>query len=211
MLVVRRIINKPVPSNCYVLYDNIVGGNCVIIDPGSRLCNTIVDFIFKKGLKPRYIILSHEHFDHCWSVNQLVNLYRIPIVCSQLCAEAIKDKKKNCSIFFDSSCGFTIKNLTISVESLDFLLRVGNTNLRFFRTPGHTDASICILVEHYLFTGDTLIKNLPTVTKLPTGSNVKLEATISFFESLQGNGYEVYPGHDRPFLLDGYNLNKSRH
>lgn len=57
-----------------------------------------------------------------------------------------------------------------------------------------------------LFTGDTLIKDLHTVTKLTTGSVAKLRVSMELLSSLQGKGYAVYPGHGEVFELDGYNL-----
>ena len=62
------------------------------------------------------------------------------------------------------------------------------------------------MVGQNLFTGDTLIKDLRTVTKLPTGSVVELQESIELFKSMQGKGYKVYPGHGALFELDGYDL-----
>jgi glyoxylase-like metal-dependent hydrolase (beta-lactamase superfamily II) len=60
-----------------------------------------------------------------------------------------------------------------------------------------------------LFTGDTLIKDIRTVTKLKTGSRDKLKETLSMLEKLKGMGLMVYPGHEEQFLLDSYNLDNS--
>ena len=102
MLQIHRIVNTPVPSNCFVLFDNEKGNDCIIVDPGSKSEAYLIEFIDREGLHPLYIILTHEHFDHCWGVNELVKQYHIPIICSQLCAEAIKHEKRNCSVFYDN-------------------------------------------------------------------------------------------------------------
>lgn len=206
MIAVHQIINFPVPSNCFVLYDKEVGVDCAIIDPGGKSDEIIDTFIEQEGLTPQYIILTHEHFDHCWGVNELVERYSIPIVCSALCAECLPYEKKNCSVFYDYNERFIITSKTISVESLDYVLPFAGTELCFFMTPGHTNASVCFTVGNALFTGDTLIKDLRTVTKLPTGSVTKLHESIDLFKSMQGKGYMVYPGHGDSFELDGYNL-----
>ena len=79
----------------------------------------------------------------------------------------------------------------------------------FVKTPGHTDASVCVNVEKYLFTGDTLINELKTVTKLPTGDVGKLKDSLNVLQEMKGKGYTVCPGHGEMFELDEYNLNKA--
>lgn len=206
MLSIHKIVNHPVPSNCFVLYDKAVCNDCTIVDPGCKLGDEIFAFIKNEKLIPRYIILSHEHFDHCWGVNAIVERYHIPIVCSALCAECIQFEKRNCSVFYDNKERFVITSQTISVESLNHVLPFNDNEFRFFETPGHTNASICFTIDQKLFTGDTLIRNLRTVTKLPTGSVVKLQESIELLRNMQGKGYMVYPGHGDLFELDGYDL-----
>lgn len=208
MLEVHSFINSPVTSNCYVLFDKTVSHECIIIDPGSKDEKELFDYLEEEGLVPRFIILTHEHFDHCWGVNQLVEKYHIPIVCSELCADAIKYEKRNCSVFYDNGEAFTIKSETISVESISNTLVFQGNKLKFFNTPGHTDASISFVVDKYLFTGDSLIKDEITVTKLPTGSVEKLNETFEILAKFKGRGLKVMPGHEEEFLLDDYDLEK---
>lgn len=207
MLSVQSFVNSPVPSNCYVLFDKDTSNDCINVDPGSKEETDLFTYLEEERLMPRYIILTHEHFDHCWGVNQLVEKYHIPILCSQLCSEAIKNEKWNFSVFYDNKEAFTIKSETISVESLNYVLVFNREEICFFITPGHTDASMCILTKKYLFTGDALIKDEKTVTKLPTGSLIKLKDSKKLFGTMQGKGYKVLPGHGDSFMLYGYNLN----
>lgn len=207
MLIVRSFINTPVTSNCYVLFDKGFNKDCIIVDPGSRSEDELINFITVEGLLPRFIILTHEHFDHCWGVNQLVSRYPVPIICSQSCADAIKNEKRNCSAFYDNGNGFRINSGTMSTESLNSVLQFGGHEIRFFKTPGHTDASISFVAGQDLFTGDTLINEERTVTKLPTGSAITLKESMSLYTEMKGRGYRVFPGHGNAFDLDGYDLN----
>jgi Zn-dependent hydrolases, including glyoxylases len=209
MLTVQSFVNSPVTSNCYVLYDRDFGNECIIVDPGSRSEKELVDYLDGENLIPKFIILSHEHFDHCWGVNELVVKYRIPIICSEICAEAIKHEKRNCSVFYDDKDSFTINEKTKTTEELYGSIKFCNSVVRFFYTPGHTDASLCFSIGRFLFTGDTLIKDERTVTKLPTGSSEKLRKSIAIISSLKGNDYLVCPGHGSSFLLDEYDLETS--
>ena len=119
MFEVHSFVNSPVISNCYVLFDQTASNECIIVDPGSKDEKELLDYLWKEKLEPKYIILTHEHFDHCWGVNQLVEKYNLPIVCSELCADAIKYEKRNCSVFYDNTEAFSINQGTISIESLD--------------------------------------------------------------------------------------------
>lgn len=122
--------------------------------------------------------------------------------------DAIKTEKRNCSAFYGNGEGSTIDSETVSSEMVVGGLEFGETTIRFFNTPGHTDASISFVSGQYLFTGDTLIKGKSTVTKLPTGSHVKLRVSMSLYMTMLGKGYHVLPGHGESFDLDGYDLNR---
>ena len=206
MLTIHSIVNQPVPSNCYVLYDKAIGEDCIVIDPGSKDDVDLLSFIDKSGLRPKYIVLTHEHFDHCWGVNKLVELFGIPIICSRLCADCIGSEKRNCSVFYDYNERFFISGNVICLESINFVLHFANTELKFFPSPGHSAASVCFSIQNYLFTGDTLIKSLRTVTKLPTGSVSQLKDSIAIIEKLKGHNLMVCPGHGEQFPLDEYAL-----
>lgn len=208
MLEVKQIKNTPIDSNCFVIYDMANGSDCIVVDPGSEDNSRLYEFLKLERLNPQYILLTHEHFDHCWGVNQIVGQYNIPIVCSELCADAIKYEKRNCSVFYDNQKAFTIKSETISVEAIGNELQFCDDMIRFFNTPGHTDASISFVADKYLFTGDTLIKDEKTVTKLPTGSVEKLSETVKILAELKGLGLEVKSGHGEEFILDDYDLEK---
>ena len=208
MLTVKRFVNTPVTSNCYLLFDKEAGDDCIVVDPGSRKEDELIEFLSQEDLTPKYIILTHEHFDHCWSVNQIVSRFHIPIICSELCEEAIRYEKRNCSVFYDNKAAFVINSQTMSVESIGMKLTFAGDEVHFFKTPGHTEAGISFVVGSYLFTGDTLIKDDRTVTKLPTGSKERLKESMRLYAQMKGKGLTVCPGHGEEFELDGYDLNK---
>ena len=39
-----RIENEPVNSNCFILFDKVVGLRCVVVDPGSENC-AVIDMV----------------------------------------------------------------------------------------------------------------------------------------------------------------------
>lgn len=62
--------------------------------------------------------------------------------------------------------------------------------MKTINTPGHSDDSQCLLVDGILFTGDTLIKDVRTVTKLKGGSVEKLEESKKKIETLKMQTFE---------------------
>jgi glyoxylase-like metal-dependent hydrolase (beta-lactamase superfamily II) len=57
---IKGLIVGPIETNCYLL---ISKREMAIVDPGGEP-DKILDEIEKTGLKPKYIINTHHHFDH---------------------------------------------------------------------------------------------------------------------------------------------------
>lgn len=123
-------------------------------------------------------------------MNELLEHCYIPIVCSRLCADYIKNEKKNYSVFYDNNGRFSVMSEAIAIEDIGYHLDFLGTTIKFKNTFGHTKAS-AFFVDNMLFTGDTLIKDEKTVTKLTTGSEYELEETMQFFRSLYSENYWV--------------------
>ena len=200
-VIVKRIINKPIDSNSFILYQQ-TQNNCIVIDPGTKDCNELFEFFGKNHLKPDLIVLTHEHFDHIWGVNKLKDTFDCKIVCSGLCSGKISDKKKNMSLFYDQT-GFQSYSGDIIVEEINYVLDWNDVKIEFIETKGHTEGSICLVVSDMLFTGDTMIMNHKTVTKFPGGSKKDLSGSLNLlFLKLKGRNLRVFPGHEEPFEFD---------
>lgn len=199
---VKRIINRPVDSNCYVLYKPN-NSDCIVIDPGTDDSKELLDFLYRNKLKPTYIILTHEHFDHIWGVNKLKNIFNSKIVCSRDCSTKIIDKKKNMSVFYNQS-GFKTNPADIQIEDVGNKMNWKGFKIEFISTKGHTSSSICIQIGNFLFTGDTLIKNKKTITKLPSGSRADLMLSLNYLDQNYSNKkIRIFPGHGDDFLFEG--------
>lgn len=205
-LVIKKIVNEPIGSNCFVIFDKAVGNRCIVIDPGFECPSAISNLFINEGLNPEYIILTHEHFDHCFGCIWLNEQYQTPVICTEACAQRISNAKSNLSLFRDG-IGFCCTNETITTESIENRLLLWSTyNIQYINTKGHTDSGISILINDHLFTGDTLIKDLKTVTKLKCGSKEDLKYSLQYYQSLKGLGIHIHPGHGDDFDLDGYDL-----
>ena len=199
-LLIKRLVNKPVDSNCFVLYKKD-SSQCIIIDPGTEDCADLIDFLKEKKLSPSYIILTHEHFDHIWGVNKLRNEFNCQLICSDECNRNIIDKKRNLSVFYNQQ-SFQTDLADISIESINYQLHWEGFSFKFLKTPGHSKGSISIFVEDNFFCGDLIIKNVETVTKLPGGNNEELKRSLDFiFNNTDYIKSVVYPGHGSIFKL----------
>ncbi|MBE6032494.1 MAG: MBL fold metallo-hydrolase, partial [Clostridiales bacterium] len=74
-------------------------------------------------------------------------------------------------------------------------LQVGDLELKFIHTPGHTPGGMCIYVGDTLFSGDTLFARSVGRTDFPLGSMTQLTASIREKLFLLPDDTKVYPGH----------------
>ena len=189
---IERIINSPVSSNCYIILQE-EKCNSIVIDPGSENDKEITNLIKEKRLD--YIFLTHEHFDHIWCADKIRIKYNAKLCCSLDTNKAIVNKKKNMSIFYDQ-IGFELSPCDVILKDGQ-VINWNGINIEIIHTPGHTNGSICIKIEDNLFTGDTIIKGIPTVTKLPGGNINKLKNSMKKLECLGLNNFNLYCGHEK--------------
>ena len=208
-MVIKQLINSPIPSNAYVVY-NEYNKECIIIDPGTKDAKNVIDFIRKEDLHPLYIILTHEHFDHVWGTNVLAEKYRVNVICSSSCAKRLAKPQNYFNLlYFNDPTSFCINNIDVAV-SKDTSLRIFNTDIQIIQTPGHTDGDVCILVDNCLFTGDTLMCGYkPVLRKRQGASEDKLLLSVKKLLNISNN-LIVYPGHGAPFaIMEGKNWFRS--
>lgn len=178
-------------------------GGCIVIDPGSKDMDNVLDYLAQNNLSADYILLTHEHFDHCWGVNSIKNAANAKVVSTRACKDWIKIPMNYFNkLYYDSDESFSIENVDIIVEDIGMALKWNDIPIRFIESKGHTDKGICIYIENFLFSGDTMIKDTKPVLKKKYGaSKYELEKTIELIYSMFSPQTLVYPGHGEPFLL----------
>jgi glyoxylase-like metal-dependent hydrolase (beta-lactamase superfamily II) len=196
---VESIKNFPVASNCYLIIKEGYEG-CILIDPACEEGLSLDKYLIENNIKPDYIILTHEHFDHISSVEFLRRKYNCKVLCSAICSENITSSKKNLSVFYNQ-VGFSCSPADLTIEELEFELLWQNIQIRFYQTPGHSEGGICFGFQEYLFTGDTILQNHSTVVKLPGGNKIKLAQTLKMLRGLIRNDTRVFPGHGDSFAV----------
>jgi len=198
MIKVKRFENMPINSNCYLIF-NDDSDKCIIIDPGTKDCTNIIPYIKENSLIPEYVIITHEHFDHIWGVNYLKKIYNIKLISNKFTSICITDKKKNLSLFYDQ-IGFECLKADISFDK-EISMMLSNQEFKLICIPGHSEGSICVNIGDFLFTGDTLIKDKKTITKLPGGNLRKLNKSIKKLDKIINSNIMICPGHGKMYRL----------
>ena len=67
-------------------------------------------------------------------------------------------------------------------------------------TPGHTEGSVCLLVDDVIFSGDTLFCHSCGRTDLPGGDPDAIMRSLGRLKALDGD-WRVMPGHNRATTL----------
>ena len=196
-----RFVNEPVPSNTYILVNN-ERSECVVIDPGSKNPTDITNFICGRNLALKYVILSHEHFDHCWGVNSLRNKFSTNVVATKSCADWLSIPMNYFNkLYYNSEEMYTAKVDTF-VDNIGWQLGWNDCSITFHSAKGHTDKGMYIILGDNVFTGDTLLFNTqPFIKKKYGGDIYDLYNTIKGIFGDFSADTRIYPGHGLPFLL----------
>lgn len=201
-LKVLRFINDPVPSNAYLILDGM-GSHCIAIDPGTKYQKNLIDYIKDHHLNLDYILLTHEHFDHCWGVNSLLNEFSSKVVATRLCAEWVCTPMNYFNkLYYDSDEMYSINHIDVLAEEIDWKLKWGDVEIDLIDAKGHTNRGVCISVGNAMFSGDTLLLNTKPFLKKKYGASLEdLKSTIIKIFNTYENNTIVFPGHGAPFYL----------
>ncbi|MCX7778953.1 MAG: MBL fold metallo-hydrolase [Patescibacteria group bacterium] len=175
-MAVKKIKVGPLITNCYLIYSN---NELAIIDPGDEV-EKILEEIKKTKARPKYIILTHYHFDHVSAAKNLKE---------KTGAKILYHKKEENFLNFSAD-----QYLTEKKE-----IKIGQESLKIIHTPGHTAGSICLLGKNEIFTGDTLFENGYGRTDLAGGSEEDLKDSLNKLSQILKPEMIVYPGHGEEF------------
>lgn len=106
----------------------------------------IVSVAEKEGFKIAGFLVTHAHYDHTNAIDDLLTRLDVPVYAQ---ADEVPYAKSGNKIVGD--LGSTLKPVHEGDK-----VKLGETEITFLHTPGHTPGSQCIQVGDYLITGDTL-------------------------------------------------------
>ncbi len=167
-----------------------------IVDPAWDI-DSLMNIVREKDYKVNAALVTHYHPDHCGGsfgqntvsgVAELLAVNPVKVYANKLEAEGLK-----------KVTGISDNDIA-KVESGD-TLKIGDIEIEFLHTPGHTPGSQCFRVKHTLVSGDTLFINGCGRVDLP-GSDVD-----DMYHSLQK--LSALP--DDTLLLPGHNYSHVPH
>lgn len=148
---IRSISPDSFASNCYLV---IEGGQAMVVDPGVSL-RAIQSALDAEGATLCGILLTHGHFDHILTLDELRDAYPdAPVYLHAADAELLADGEKNAFALFmgQDRTWRPADHLLTDGE----IILLGDARIRVRHTPGHTRGSVCYLCGDDLITGDTL-------------------------------------------------------
>ena len=188
-MIVKKIIDFDMDQNCYVI-NKEKNGDCIVIDPGGST-DKLKSYLIENKLNPKAVLLTHCHYDHTSGLEELKKNFDFKVFSSSECSENIKNPVLNVSEMFGKSFSGDYVDCIVGEEEFS----VCGLSIKCIKTPGHTDGSVCYLIENNLFTGDTLFLRSVGRWDLPTGSYNSLVSSLRDKIYKMDDEIKVLPGH----------------
>lgn len=188
MINVTFVVNSFFSSRTYLIEapESIFLIDCGDIEPICDMAGSI-----------SAVLLTHSHFDHIYGLNDLLHISPdIKVFTNNYGRQMLLDPKKNLSTYHDKPFTFLHHDNIVIVKDGEELEIADGITAKAIFTPGHNQSCITWHIGDRLFTGDSLIPGIKTVTNLP-GGNVQLakESEHKIMQILSEGNFEICPGH----------------
>lgn len=170
-MIVHQVPVGNMQNFTYVVEDEDTS-EALLIDPSWDL-DEINRIIEKNGLKIKYIVNTHHHFDHTIGNDAMAK---------QTGAKIVQYKTSEIKHDVDVSEGDKIK--------------FGNSELVVIHTPGHSKDSMCLVGDGKIFSGDTLFVGTCGRVDLPGGDARELYNSLVNVLRKMDDSLVMYPGHN---------------
>ena len=224
--VLLHSVYEYINSNMYAM---ISENEAIIIDPHKN--EKLTKLLKSKGIKQVTILLTHEHHDHTTGIYWYMKNFTSTLICQENAAEYISQKQylRPTLISFilgeeDHNNGthrydefkndFNPRQYTADITYTDnYTLEWHSHTFEFYHTPGHSPGSSLILLDNqYAFTGDSLLKDIPIITRFPRSNKEEyINHTLPLLNQLLSSDMTILPGHGFPFVLSEIMENNKIH
>lgn len=193
MILTKKIVLKPLDTNCYFLTDEKTG-DMAVVDIGVP-AGEVIKKVEENKDKIKYLIFTHRHCDHLLGAKKAKEITGADILIHTLDKGGLTSSKD--SLFSSMSYLYGFEQQFVSPDRLledgDEIM-LGESVIKVILTPGHTEGSICLMYDDSMITGDLLFENSIGRTDFPTGSFTELVQSIRKLQAL-GKDFTLYPGH----------------
>ncbi len=188
-LIIEQIEIGPMQNFAYIVGSRETR-EVAVIDPAWDI-DSLVNHIDERGYKLTAALITHYHPDHCGGSMRGNNIEGV--------AELIAKKGVKVYAHCDECAG--LKKVTglsesdiVRVNSGD-KLAVGDVEVEFLHTPGHTPGSQCFRIKRTLVSGDTLFINGCGRVDLPGSNSEHMFQSLGKLSQLPDDTL-LLPGHN---------------
>jgi hydroxyacylglutathione hydrolase len=168
---IEKLTLGPYETNAYIVICRETGES-LVIDAPAAASEIIAEL---EGTKPKYILLTHDHYDHTGVLTSLRSRLKAPLATH---AENSYQLKTPPEILLKDGDSLPLGNLKIEV----------------LHTRGHTPGSTCFRTGKYLFAGDTIFPGGPGHTDRPDEFQLIIESITKKIFRLPDDTM-IFPGH----------------
>ncbi len=189
-MIVIRLVVGPLEVNCYIVADEKTK-DAVVIDPGDD-AEEILKIIREKGLKVRYIVNTHAHFDHVGANARIKQTTGAQILLHQADAQLLRMSAEQAVMFGMKAASSPPADRHVQDGDL---IEAGEVSLKVLHTPGHSPGGICLAEQGIVFTGDALFEGSVGRSDLFGGDMKTLISAIKNKLMSLPDETRVFPGH----------------
>jgi hydroxyacylglutathione hydrolase len=188
-LYLRQAQIGPMANYVYILGDP-VSRKVAVVDPAWDT-DAICDFVEKEGYEIDKILLTHYHKDHLGGHMMGQSIEGSAEMLKRVKAKVYVNKHE--AEGTKRVAGLSDSDL-VKVDAGD-VFKVGDIDVKFLHTPGHTPGSQCFLAAGNLIAGDTLFINSCGRVDLPGSDPEAMYYSLNQTLKSLDDSTVVYPGH----------------
>ncbi len=189
-LYLRQLQVGPMANFVYVIGDNLAK-KAAIVDP-AWAADALIDFVKKEGFEIDKLLVTHYHPDHLGgrmmghSIEGAAEMLEKGVKAKVYLNKHEAEGARKVSSLSESDI--------VKVDAGD-TFKVGELEVKFLHTPGHTPGSQCFLVEGNLISGDTLFVQSCGRVDLPGSDPEAMYYSLNHTLKNLDDSTVVYPGH----------------
>jgi hydroxyacylglutathione hydrolase len=188
-LFLRQAQIGPMANFIYLIGDSVTR-EAAVVDPAWDV-NAIIDYAAREGYNINKILITHYHPDHLGGSMMGTSVQGAAEMLNKVDAKVYVNKHEADGT--KRVAGLSDSDL-VQVEAGD-VFKVGELEVKFLHTPGHTPGSQCFLVDGNLISGDTLFVNSCGRVDLPGSDPEQMYYSLNHTLRNLDDSTVVYPGH----------------